>query len=66
MVPLVPKYTQIWPHFSFLYSESLSMVNSAKMIPPKNAGRFVTANIGWYVVSILHDRLSCSFDITWP
>jgi len=26
----------------------------------------VTANIGWYdLVSILHDRQSCSFDITW-
>ena len=26
----------------------------------------VTANIGWYVGSILHDWPSCSFDITWP
>jgi len=26
----------------------------------------VTANIGWYVVSILHDQPSCNVDITWP
>ena len=26
----------------------------------------VTANIGWYIVLILHDWSSCSFDITWP
>jgi len=26
----------------------------------------VTANIGWYVVSILHDWPSCNIDITWP
>ena len=30
-----------------------------------SCNRSVTANIGWYVVSILHDRQSCSFDITW-
>ena len=28
--------------------------------------RSVTANIGWYVVSILHDQPSCNVDITWP
>jgi hypothetical protein len=28
--------------------------------------RSVTANIGWYVVSILHDQPSCNIDITWP
>jgi hypothetical protein len=27
---------------------------------------YITANIGRYVVSILHDRPLCSFDITWP
>jgi len=26
----------------------------------------VTANIGWYIVSILHDWPSCNIDITWP
>ena len=26
----------------------------------------VTANIGWYVVSILHDQPSCNINITWP
>ena len=26
----------------------------------------VTANIGWYVVPILHDQPSCNIDITWP
>jgi hypothetical protein len=26
----------------------------------------VTANIGWYVISILHDRPPCNIDITWP
>jgi len=26
----------------------------------------VTANIGWYVISILHDQSSCNIDITWP
>ena len=29
-------------------------------------GGSVTANIGWYVVSILHDQPSCNIDITWP
>ena len=29
-------------------------------------GRSVTANIGWYVISILHDRPPCNIDITWP
>ena len=28
--------------------------------------RSVRANIGWYVVSILHDQPSCNIDITWP
>jgi hypothetical protein len=28
--------------------------------------RSVTANIGWYVISILHDRPPCNIDITWP
>jgi hypothetical protein len=28
------------------------------------AGRSVTANIGWYVISILHDRPPCNIDIT--
>jgi len=27
--------------------------------------RSVTANIGWYVVLILHDQPSCNVDITW-
>ena len=27
-------------------------------------GRSVTANIGWYVVPILHDQPSCNIDIT--
>ena len=26
----------------------------------------VTANIGWYVVSILNDWPPCNIDITWP
>ena len=26
----------------------------------------VTINIGWYVVSTLHDQPSCNIDITWP
>ncbi len=26
----------------------------------------VTANIGWCVVSILHDWPSCNIDFTWP
>ncbi len=26
----------------------------------------VTANIGWYVVSILHHQPSCNINITWP
>ena len=30
------------------------------------AGRSVTANIGWYVILILHDRPPCNIDITWP
>ena len=30
------------------------------------APRSVTANIGWYVVSIFHDQPSCNIDITWP
>jgi hypothetical protein len=29
-------------------------------------GGAVTANIGWYVISILHDRPPCNIDITWP
>ena len=29
-------------------------------------GGSVTANIGWYVVPILHDQPSCNIDITWP
>ena len=29
------------------------------------SSRPVTAKIGWYVVSILHNWPSCSFDITW-
>jgi len=29
-------------------------------------GGSVTANIGWYGVSILHDQPSCNIDITWP
>ena len=29
-------------------------------------GGSVTANIGWYVVLILHDWPSCNIDITWP
>ncbi len=28
--------------------------------------RSVTTNIGWYVISILHDRPPCNIDITWP
>ena len=38
--------------------------NTKKAIPELVRGS-VTANIGWYVVSILDDRQSCSFDITW-
>jgi len=32
----------------------------------ERVARSVTANIGWYVVSILHDQPSCNVDITWP
>jgi len=32
-------------------------------LPPLN-NRSVTANIGWYVVSILHDQPSRNIDIT--
>ncbi len=34
--------------------------------PYANFSGSVTANIGWYVVPILHDQPSCNIDITWP
>jgi hypothetical protein len=43
------------------YSQKIRLANK-KML--QNTGP-VTANIGWYLVSILHDRQSCSFNITW-
>ena len=39
--------------------------NTKKAIPELVRGS-VTANIGWYVVSILHDQPSCNINITWP
>ena len=39
--------------------------NTRKAIPELVRGS-VTANIGWYVVPILHDQPSCNIDITWP
>jgi len=38
----------------------------AKFTHTLESVRSVTANIGWYVVSIIHDQPSCNVDITWP
>ena len=51
--------------FSDFYVPSF-LVERARRAAPPIFGGSVTANIGWYVISILHDWPPCNIDITWP